>query len=150
MQPYEELIASLGELLGTALQPDSKQTCTIDFPNDNVIAQVDLDTRGDRVLVGSDLGDLMPGPHREQVFRRALLVNGLPRTPRGLLAYSERKDTLILYQYLNLATLDGEKLHSFLTRFVNHARLWKEAISRGDVPQIEGGPTGSSGMLGLS
>ena len=144
MQPYEELIVALGEMIGTPLQADSRQSCRLEFPEDDVIAQIDLDVRGDRVLVGSQLSTLPPGIHREQVLLTAMHVNGLPRSPRGHLAYSERNDELVLYQFLDLATLDVEKLHNFLKLFVNHARLWREALKRGDVPKIAEGHSGSS------
>ncbi|MCH9610761.1 MAG: hypothetical protein S4CHLAM81_08080 [Chlamydiales bacterium] len=151
MAPYEQLIRELGELIGIQLQADGRQSCLIDFPNDGVAVQVDLDAQGDRLLIGCNLGDLAPGSHRELVFAQAMRVNALPRSPRGLLAYSDLKDSLILYQYMMLNNLTAAKLHNFLTRFVNHARLWHDAISRGDIPPIEETSSGgSNGMMGLS
>lgn|GEM_PF-1674967 len=148
MQPYEELIKQLGEVIGVPLEPDPRQSCCIFFPADDVTLQIDLDTQGDRILVGSELGTLPPGTQREQALRQAMKVNGLPRSPRGHLAFSDRKDSLILYQFFKLANLDAVKLHSQLTRIVNHARLWKEALAKGEIPRIEETPTGVSGMLG--
>lgn len=152
MQPYEELISQLGELIGIPLKADERQACVIDFPMDQVSVQIDLDTQGDRLLVGCDLGALQPGSHRELALKRGLRVNALPRVPRGIVAFSERKDCLILFQYLPLAQTTPEALFEFLKHFVNHARLWVEALSQGDIPRIEQQPqsSGPSGMLGLS
>lgn len=149
MQPYEQLIQGLGALIGVDLQADMRQSCRIEFPNDDVVAQIDLDTRGDRILVGSNLFTLVPGSYREQIFMRALRVNALPRIPRGYLAFSEKSDALVLFQYLDLASTDPEKLYDFLKLFVDHARLWREALNKGDLPKLEEGHSGSSGMLGL-
>lgn len=151
MLPFEDLIRGLGEMIGVSLHVDSHQACLIDFPNDGVQTQIDLDAQGDRILIGSELGNLGPGTYRESVFKRAMRVNSLPRIAQGYLAYSDRKDSLILFQHLMLSSLTPEKLHNYLSRFVNHARLWKESLAVNDLPRIEEAPqSGSSGMLGLS
>lgn len=136
MQPYEELISKLGELLNTPLQADSRQACLIEFPGEGISAQIDLDTSGERILVGTMLGDIPPGNYREQILLQALHVNALPRAPRGTLAYSEKNDALILFQYFPLATTTPEKLCDFLKLFIEHARIWEEALKRGEVPAI--------------
>ncbi|MCP5469896.1 MAG: CesT family type III secretion system chaperone [Chlamydiales bacterium] len=150
MHTYEELIATLGNEIGVELHADERQTCRIEFPGDDVVLQVDLDTRGDRIVVGSQLAEVPPGIYREQLLMHALRVNALPRKPKGILAFSEKNDALVLFQYLNFDMLDAQKLHNFLREFVNHARLWREALTKGDLPQIEQGPSmGSSGMMGM-
>ncbi|MFN0064729.1 MAG: CesT family type III secretion system chaperone [Chlamydiales bacterium] len=151
MQPYEDLIQQLGAAIGVTLKADTRQSCLIEFPGDNVKLQVDLDSSGERVLVGTQLGELISGVRRESILMQGLKVNSLPRSRCGILAYSEKNNTLVLFQYLPLASIDGTKLHSFLQLFVEHARLWKESLKEGRVPPIEGEETikTRSGMLGL-
>ena len=64
-------------------------------------------------------------------------VNGLSKTQRGVLAFSEKREILVLFEFLYLATLTGEKLWHFVQLFHQHAIAWKDAITRGDVPQLQ-------------
>lgn len=137
MEPFENLIHELGKAMGITLHPDTHQSCRIHFPADQLSIQIDLDTNADQILIGTQLGTLSPGTYREQIFVQAMRVNGTSITPRGILAYSEKNDTLVLFQFLYLAFLDGSKLYDFLQLFREHAKVWKEAIEHGDVPVIE-------------
>ena len=79
----------------------------------------------------------MQGTYRNTILKQAMCVNGTSITPRGILAFSEKKDALILFQFLELAHVNGEKLFQFLRVFIAHARVWQEALTKGDVPQLE-------------
>ncbi|NGX61842.1 MAG: hypothetical protein K940chlam9_01331 [Chlamydiae bacterium] len=150
MQPFENLIRELGKVMGIELRPDSHQSCLIEFPQNEISIQIDLDFNADQILVGATLGRLTPGVFREQIFQQALLANGTGKTPRGTLAYSEKNDELILFQFLPLAFLTGEKFSEFLQLFLAHAIAWKKAIANGTIPQIEEESSQkSSGMFGL-
>lgn len=150
MTPFEDLIREMGNIMGIDLQPDSHFSCLLAFPADQLSVQIDLDSSGDQILVGTQLGNVPPGPYREQIFRQAMRVNGGSLTPRGILAFSEKNNTLVLFQFLSLASLTGEKLHVFVQIFREHALIWKEALGRGDVPRIEEDVQASGGsMFGL-
>ncbi len=137
MNPFEDLIRELSSLLDVTLHPDSHQSCMIYFPPDEVSVQIDLDTNADKILIGSQLGRINPGPYREKMFLQAMRTNGLSVVPRGVLAFSEKNDTLVLFQYLNLSYLNGEKLFQFLQLFKEHAKIWKRALESGDIPAIQ-------------
>ncbi|MFZ0565477.1 MAG: CesT family type III secretion system chaperone [Chlamydiales bacterium] len=137
MNPFEDLIKDLGSLMDLPLKPDNNQSCLMNFYEIGVSVQIDLDTNADKILIGSLLGALSAGPYRERIFKQALRVNGLSTSPRGTLAYSTKNDTLVLFQFLPLAYIDGKKLFNFLQLFIEHARAWIEAIKQGDIPPIE-------------
>ena len=77
-------------------------------------------------------------------------MNGTSLSPRGILAFSEKNDTLVLFQFLYLAKLTGEKLHHYLQIFREQAVIWKKALATGDLPHLqeEIGHRGT-GMFGL-
>lgn len=147
MTPFENLIQTLGNLMGIPLHVDPHQSCTLEF-SDSCIIQIDLNAYGDQLLIGSQLGNLVPGPYREQIFIQALKVNGLNKIRQGTLAYSEKNDVLVLFDYLPLASTTGESLFEFLSIFYNHVFIWKEAIKVGRIPEIQEEKT-ESGFLGL-
>ena len=150
MNPFEDVIHELSMLMEIPLQADAHQSCLITFPQDEIGVQVDLDTNADRLVVGTQLGRITPGPYRERIFLQAMRANGTANTPRGVLAFSEKNDTLVLFQFLSLTALTGEKLHNFIQLFKQHAKVWKEALATGDLPQIqEDVQMKGSGMYGL-
>ncbi len=137
MTPFEDLIRALGKEMDITLEPDSHQSCLLTFPKENLSIQIDLDTSAEQILIGSQLGEVPPGSYRERVFTQAMRVNGTSTTPRGILAYSEMNGTLILFQFLSLAALDGPKLNGFVQLFREHAKAWKEALDKGELPPLE-------------
>lgn len=149
MALYEGLIKELGALIEVPLAAESKDTCRIEFEEDKVTVQVDLDGSGDRLLIGSVLGELTSGTYRNQVFKQALRVNGLSTSPRGILAYSERLSSLILFDYLPLHSTDAQKLSDFLQLFHVHAKVWIDSLAAQDIPQVEGETQKGSGMFGM-
>lgn len=138
MSPFEILIHELGQAMDVQLHPDAHGSCLIHFPIEEVSIQIDLDTNPNQILVGIELGALPPGVYRERMLIQAMRVNGTSTFPRGVLAYSEKNDTLILFQFLPITGLTGAKLDAFLQIFLKHAVAWKSAIERGDIPLVEG------------
>jgi hypothetical protein len=150
MNPFEDLIRDLSLHMDVDLHPDSRQSCLIMFAQDELLVQIDLDSNADKIIVGSQLGRITPGIYRQRIFVQAMRTNGTAQTQRGVLAFSEKNDTLVLFQFLNLFTLNGEKLNRFLLLFKEHAKIWKTALASGDIPQLgleEG--TAGPGMFGL-
>lgn len=149
MTAYDDLLIQLSGFLGANLRADENQSCLLQF-KDDVAIQIDLDSNADMILVASTVGHLFPGRYRENVFAQAMRVNGLSRMPRGVLSFSEKKEVLVLFEFLYLATLNGEKLWNFLQLFHQHALAWKAALTRGEIPQLqEDESTTGSGMFGL-
>ncbi|NGX55200.1 MAG: hypothetical protein KR126chlam2_00828 [Chlamydiae bacterium] len=136
MTPFETLIAELSTEMELPLKPDHHQACRLNFGNDLAV-QIDLSADADQVLIGSELGAITVGSYRESILKQALRVNGLSRAPRGTLAFSEKNDSLVLFQYFPLATLNGKKLWEFLQLFLEHSKIWKECLESGEVPHLE-------------
>lgn len=137
MQPFENLIRELGNVLGAPLHVDARQSCLLNFPAENIHVQIDLDSDPDRILIGTQLGQLLPGSYREQMLFLAMQVNGRLNILPGILAYSEKNDTLILFEFLPLAFLTAQQLEQFLQIFIEHAKIWVEAIRIGEIPFFE-------------
>lgn len=136
MTAFEELLQELSSFIGTTLQPDQNQSCRLSFEN-NIFIQIDLVDGGEKLLLGCELGLLHPGPYRETVFLKALKMNGITEILQGILAFSEKKQELILFQFLPLLALNGEKLFAILQSFLAHAAIWIEALRKGEVPFFE-------------
>ncbi len=136
MNPFENLIHELGQSMGISLHPDTHESCLIHFPATKISIQIDLDTSAEQILIGTQIGVLESGSYRESIFMQAMRVNGTSKTPRGTLAFSEKNNSLILFQFLKLAFLNGEKLHDFLQLFHQHALAWKEALEQKTIPEI--------------
>lgn len=150
MTPFEDLIKELGQIMDLPLHPDNRQACVLFFSQDELRIQIDLDTNADRILIGTQLGRLNPGSYRKKILFQALRVNGGSLQPRGILAFSEKNETLVLFQFFPIATLTAQKLAAYLELFREHAKAWKEALKRGEVPEVEeDSPSKGSGMFGL-
>lgn len=138
MNPFEDLIRELGAYMDIPLVSDQHQSCLLHFPQDDVSVQIELNTNADQILIGTQLGTLQAGPYREQILAKAMRMNGIAQTRRGTLAYSEKNNALVLFQFLPLADMNGEKLFHFLQLFIEHASIWKKALTAHDIPFVEG------------
>ncbi|MCB1181012.1 MAG: CesT family type III secretion system chaperone [Chlamydiia bacterium] len=147
MIPFEDLIRELGEKIGTPLHVDPHQSCLLEF-SPFLHVQIDLDSSADKILLGTQLGNLLPGPYRENILRLGMIVNGMMKIHQGIVAYSEKNDSLVLFAYLPIATTTADILFDFLAEFLEHAHIWEEALRRGEIPKIEE-ETKSSGFFGL-
>ncbi len=132
------------------LHSDKNESCQIRFEN-GLEVQLELDPSGEFLCVGTKLGEVPGGRYRQTLFKEALRANGLPYPRYGTFAFSQKTNHLIFFEYLWAKELNGEKLSAFLVFFKQKAQAWKEAIIRGDVPQVsETNPRGkSTGMFGL-
>jgi hypothetical protein len=136
MTPFEELIKELGKVMDLQLLADQHESCRLEFTKDLAV-QIDLTPNADHILLGSDLGSIHPGAYRDKILKQALLMNGQIKIPKGVLAFSQKKDSLVLFQFLPLANLNGEKLYRILQHFIDHGNLWVTALKQGDLPLIE-------------
>lgn len=99
--------------------------------------QLELDKDMRRLLVGCAIGSLQPNPYRHKIFLEALKINGLTPPHCGVFAFSKATNHLILFQYLDLRDLNGEKVAEFLAPFIEKAKIWQEALQRGDLPSVK-------------
>lgn len=148
---YSSLLQELGQVLQLPnLQPDSNNTCLIKFKGD-IKVQIELDRSSQFLIIGTDLDAIPAGRYRETLFTEALKANGMASPRYGNFAYSKQADHLVLFEMLPLNGLTGQKVADFLSHFLEKARLWKEAIGKGDVPEStpHSRMTPSSGIFGL-
>lgn len=150
-----DFFGSLLEELGRALQlpglrPDANNTCLIRFKGDFYV-QLEMDRTGQYLIIGSDLGAVQAGKYRENLLHEALKANGMPYPRNGTLAFSKQADHLILFEMLNIKELNGAKIMERLNPFMEKAKIWKDAISKGNVPVVTAAGTTapSMGMFGL-
>jgi hypothetical protein len=151
---FGNLLQELGKLLKTKLEPDKNNACLLKFKS-GVSVQMELDSRGENLILAADLGTLSQGRYRENVFREALKANGLPPPRNGIFAFGMKNESLVLCDKLSLEELSGQKLADFLLQFTQKAELWMNGIKRGEVPSFMGNElsfgaaTLSGGLFGL-
>lgn len=138
MNPFEDLLKELGSKIGTSLTADRNQSCRLEI-EEGFYVQIDLDSSGERILIGCNLGRLRQGSYRNALIKQAMRTNSAALTPRGILAYSKRNDSLILFQYFTLVYCNAETLYEFIQLFIAHARIWYDSLLREEIPQIEEG-----------
>ena len=146
------LIDELGKAMGLNLKPDSNNACISQY-KDGLEVRLDPEPLGEMVYVWSDLGALPPtGKYRENIFKEALKANGLPPPKTGIFAFNSAKESLTLFEQLSIQDLTAIQLADFIETFAQRARIWKEGITRGEIPSFQATATSSSrgsGLFGL-
>lgn len=144
---YESLLQELGEQLHIPLRPD-RESCVIEY-KDGLRVQLELDRQEEFLRIVSDFGEIAPGRYRENLFREALKSNGLPPPHVGVFALSHNSTHLILFDVLPVRNLTGLHIADFLTPFLEKAKVWREAITTGQLPSVSSGRSSRSGIFGL-
>ena len=86
---FDNLIQELGTVLKIKLKPDKNNACLLRFKNGMQI-QLEADSRSEKLILASDLGQIPQGRFRENIFREALKANGLPPPRNGIFAYGKK------------------------------------------------------------
>lgn len=134
--------------LSKPLAPDANNSCLVKFKG-GIQIQLEMDKAGEYLVLGTDLGAISPGKYRENIFIEALKANGAPGVRYGVFAYSKQTDHLILFEMFNLRDLHATKVVEFFPGFIQKAKVWKEALERGEVPPSVAYATKSAGIFGL-
>lgn len=152
---FASILDDLGKQLNMKLVPDKNGACMIRYTT-GLQLHIESNALAERVMLIADLGTPAPGRYRENLFREALKANGLPPPRQGIFCFSAKKDSLVLFDSLPLAELTGQKLADLVNPFLAKANLWKNAISKNEVPSFTGNELsfgsssgGAGGMLGL-
>ena len=133
---FGALLQELGPLLEVPhLHPDRNNSCQVRLKGGLTI-QLELDRLAQFLIIGTDLGPVPYGKYRENLFREALKANGMPFPLNGILAYSNKTEHLIMFEKLNAKELNGEKIMTVLTPFIEKANVWKEALVRNEIPAL--------------
>jgi len=135
MDKFQELLWDLGELIDLPLHADKNHACNL-LLDEKLEVQIQLDTHREYLMICAFIADVPPGRFRENVLKDALKVNGEHRL-FGTLAFYEKKNLLILHQYLLLEKLNGEKLAQALELFLEEAKEWQQAINSGTSAPIK-------------
>lgn len=135
MDFFEGLLKELSSKLEVDLKPDQHQACRLLF-HDTIDLQLEMDRSQEHLVVGAELGELLPGKFRETVLREALKANGEPQPIFGTLAFSTRKNQLILFEVFDIDKVNGAVLFDFLIPFTEKATLWKDGLQKGQTPPI--------------
>ena len=135
MDKFQELLWDLGEIIQLPLHIDKNLACNL-LLDENLEVQMQLDNHGENFLICAFLADVPPGRFRENVLKEALKVNGHYQ-PFGTFAFYEKKNMLILQQFLPVEKLSGEKLAEHLEIFLEEAEEWRKAIENGTTAPIK-------------
>ena len=143
---YSYLLKELGEHLKIEdLHPDSNNSCLIKFAN-GLSIQMEPDAHEEFLLVATKFEPIHASRYRDNVFHEALKANGMPLPRFGIFAYSKKSDCLMLFDRLHMDDLSGTKIFEHLQPFMEKANVWREAISRGEIPSSGAAHTGVFGM----
>jgi Tir chaperone protein (CesT) family len=151
MDLFGTILEDLGKIIKiNDLHPDKNNSCLIKYAT-GLEVQMEIDRSGECLVLGSQLGVVISGRYRENVFREALKANGIKSQRNGVFAYSKKNDQLILFEKIHIKDINAEKIAAILTPFAEKALIWKTAITQGDIPSVSNtyASSRSGGMFGL-
>jgi hypothetical protein len=144
------LIEELAAVTQMKLTPDSHGAIMIRY-KDKLEAYVEPDALGDFVHVLIEIGKPGEGKYRENILREALRANGQPEPRLGTFSYGQKRESLLIFETVSMEDLTGARLSELMTQLSDKARVWRDAISRGELPPIQSAaaPVRSEGFMGL-
>lgn len=133
-----------------SLEPDINNSCLIKLAT-GIILQIELDRYG-LILIGCRLGAVQISRYRDNLIREALKSNHATLPSTGILGFSQKSSQLILFIKLDPTFVSTHQILALLPPFLAKAKIWTEAIARGEIPtistSIDSAKT-SSGLFGL-
>lgn len=129
------------------LETDSNNSCLVDM-GIGISLQLELDRHG-FLLVGCRLGMVHMGRYRNDLIRAALKSNELTPLSSGILGFSHKSQQLILFIRVDTQAVPLHQLTEQLSLFTAKAKLWKDAIAKGEVPAIASRQVAGKGLFGL-
>ncbi|CDZ80696.1 Tir chaperone protein (CesT) [Candidatus Rubidus massiliensis] len=150
IKAFSNILNDLAPLLGIPeLTLDEKNACVIEF-NKEIKIQLEILKDHSGLLIATKIGTVPPGKFRENLFKEALKVNNIPPPRKGVFAFSKKNDLLILYDKVFLKNLQIDQLAKKIIKMQETAKVWKDALEKGEVPVVAGIEIPkSSGMFGL-
>jgi hypothetical protein len=150
---FSALIEELSSATKIKLAPDAHNACTIRYP-DKLGVRMDPDPSGEFLYVLVEVAKPGEGKYRENIMQEALRANGLPPPRKGIFCFNLKKDLLLLFDQVPFEELTGQQLADVLESLCQKARIWRDAISRGEVPSYDAGESPraasrSEGMFGI-
>lgn len=149
---FNQLLAGIALLIKSPLKADANQCCLIDYAEENIQIQLELEQGTENLLIGANIGKVPPGRYRQDLFEQALKANFLDVPKGGFLAYSPKAEQLVLFFKVPSQNLSPDQALSIINGFKDKYKRWKEGLDNNQIPQLVGYiPTKgtSSGMFGL-
>ncbi len=132
------------------LEPDENNSCLIHL-GIGISIQIEMEKYG-FILVGSKLGSVHMGRYRDNLIKQALKSNASSFPSCGIFGFSQKSNQLILFIKIDPIKLSPHEIVNSLPPFINKAKIWKEAIEKGDIPALDRDSPVSdkpSGIFGL-
>jgi hypothetical protein len=130
------------------LEPDANDSCLVKM-GIGISIQIELD-RSSQLLIGCRLGSLPMSRYRNNLLKEALKSNGASLPSTGVFGFSQKSNHLILFIKLN-SDLTPDQLSQAMFPFMAKAKLWTDAISKGETPTLNPSSSANSpsGLFGL-
>lgn len=132
---FTSLLDELSALLKIKLRPDKNNSCLIRFP-DKLEVQIEIDSSGEWIIIGSTIGTPPPGRYREEVLREALKANLILEPKCGTFAFAKKGERLVFFQRLPTKQAKGVHVAELLIPFQERVRSWKEMLATGQIPAV--------------
>lgn len=130
------------------LEPDSNDSCLINM-GIGISIQMELNPHG-FLLIGCCVGTLSMNPYRDLIIQQALQFNDTSSASQGILGFSHKSNHLILFLKIDPGLLTADQISTLVPNFISKAKLWKEAIDKGEIPKVrENSAQTPAGLFGL-
>lgn len=134
---FAVILEDISRFLSLDLKPDENNSCLLNIRN-KIEIQLELDPTEKYLVFGCIIGELPPGKFREEALVSGLKANAKPYPRLGTFAYSRLKNSLVLFEMIEIDVFSIENILSILTPFIKKAIKWKEAFDSGRTsPGIE-------------
>lgn len=127
---YEEVLAVLSKEVDFHLSADSNNSCLLSF-EDGFEIQVEMEPKTGLLVIGTALFEIPPGKYRENVFTEALKANHRVSFQAGILSFSPRKNSLILFEKIDLEFFKPVEILPLFQAFCHYSKIWRQALQMG-------------------
>ncbi len=149
MDSYEACIHEMSELIDLPLQigPRGQFVLAVDGMVEIHIEHI---AAREHIRFAALLWPLPPDAVRERVLESALKANSTPYAHAGVLAFSKKRSSLVIYKHIPLEKMTADLLCDYLEQFILSSKAWIEALQSGRTEPdgiITSG--GDGGLFGL-
>jgi Tir chaperone protein (CesT) family len=147
---FGAILKEFEAFLKCPLEPDLNDSCLIKMKKMGISIQLEMDRYG-KLLIGCRVGALPMSRFRENMIKQALKSNEATLPSTGIFGFSHKSSQLILFLHLNPDTLTNDQILAVMPPFIAKAKLWADAIAKGEIPSIDLSTSKSSpsGLFGL-
>lgn len=132
----QSLLKELGEKIGIPnLEPTSNNNLTLTLKGNNDVVLQQHKTQP-YLIISFEIAEIPAGRYRENILREALKFNGLNQLHKGVFAFSKKNQKLFLFEMLPLEEISADQVNTIMQSLSEKVTVWKEALQRGDIPNI--------------